>query len=363
MLSATEIIFLSSVTAFLLCFFSIPSIINVAMLKHLYDEPDERKSHTVKIPTLGGLAIFAGITIALSLFSDVVFPERRFIMCAIIIVFFIGIKDDIIVIAPLKKMLGQIIAVVIVVVLGNIRLTGFYGFLGIGEINEYLSIALSIFTILVIMNGFNLIDGIDTLAASIGIVILSVLGCWFFVTGHELDWALLAFITLAALLAFLYYNISPAKIFMGDTGSLITGLIIGVLTIKFVHINSILKGEMIAHQFNSVPIVAFGILIVPLFDTLRVFTLRIFDGKSPLHPDQNHIHHRLLALGFSHIKATAIIVLANLLIIGLVMVLQHHIGAIWMLITIIVLCSLLAYLPSLILKKNKTSSQSISGIL
>lgn len=358
MLSNTELIFLSSLTAFLICFFSIPSIINVAKLKHLFDEPDERKSHTTKIPTLGGLAMFAGIIVPLSLFSEVVFYERRFIICAIVVVFFIGIKDDIIVIAPLKKMLGQIIAVAIVVILGKVRLTGFYGFLGIYEINEYLSIALSAFTMLVIMNGFNLIDGIDTLAASVGIVILSVLGCWFFVSGYPLEWALLAFITLSVLLAFLYYNISPAKIFMGDTGSLITGLVIGILTIKFINLNAGLTGEFVAYQFNSVPIVAFGILIVPLFDTLRVFTLRIFDGKSPLHADHNHIHHRLLALGFTHIKATSIIVLANLLIIGLVIILQRHVGAIWMFLIIIALCSLLAYIPSLVLKKNK-ASQSV----
>ncbi|MFM7023911.1 MAG: MraY family glycosyltransferase [Flavobacteriales bacterium] len=328
-------------------------------MKHLFDEPDERKSHTTKIPTLGGLALFAGLIVSLSLFSNAVFPERRFIICAIVVVFFIGIKDDIIIIAPLKKMVGQIIATSIVVILGDVRLTGMYGFLGIGEINEYLSIALSIFTILVIMNGFNLIDGIDTLAASIGVVILSVFGCWFFLTGHALDWALLAFITIAALLAFLYYNITPAKIFMGDTGSLITGLVIGVLTIKFIHLNSILGEQYADYSFNSVPIVAFGILIEPLFDTLRVFTLRIFSGKSPLHADQNHIHHRLLALGMSHIKATSIIVLANLMIIALVIVMQQHVSAIVMLITVIALCSLLAYIPSLILKKNKTS-QSIS---
>jgi len=362
MLSNVELVFLSSLVAFLICFFSIPSIINVAKLKHLFDEPDERKSHTTKIPTLGGLAIFAGLVVSLCIFPDVSFPERRFIICAIVIVFFIGIKDDIIVIAPLKKMLGQIIAVFIVVVLGKVRLTGFYGFLGIGEINEYLSIGLSVFTMLVIMNGFNLIDGIDTLSASVGIVILSVLGCWFFVSGYHHNWAVLAFITLSVLLAFLYYNISPAKIFMGDTGSLITGLVIGILTIKFIDINSILQGEFTRYQYNSVPIVAFGILIVPLFDTLRVFTLRIFNGKSPFHPDQNHIHHRLLALGFTHIKSTTILVVVNLFIIGLVIILQSYIGAIWMFLIIITLCSFLAYLPSLILKKNRTS-QSLSDIL
>ncbi|MCX6183231.1 MAG: MraY family glycosyltransferase [Bacteroidetes bacterium] len=360
MLSNAELILLSCLTAFLICFFSIPSIINIAKIKHLLDEPDERKSHTQRIPTLGGLAIFAGLIVSLCLFSNAVFPERRFITCAIVVVFFIGMKDDIIVIAPVKKMLGQIVAVTIVVVLGDVRLHGFYGFMGIEEINEYLSIALSIFTILVIMNGFNLIDGINTLAASVGILILAVFGCWFYLSGHEMDWSILAFTTMAALLAFLYYNISPAKIFMGDTGSLISGLVIGVLTIKFIDINAGLKGEFLTYQFNSVPIVAFGILIAPLFDTLRVFTLRLMDGKSPLHPDQNHIHHRLLDLGLTHVQSSITIVLGNIFIIALVITLQYfNVGGLWMLLIVIGICSFLAYTPSLILKKNK-AAQSIS---
>jgi len=352
-IDSTEYILLAALTAFLVCIFSIPSIIRVADLKHLYDEPDERKSHTKKIPTLGGLAMFAGIMIALTLFSASVFAERRFITCSIIIIFFIGIKDDIIMIAPLKKMIGQIIAVTIVVLFGKIRLTGFYGFMGIGEIHASLSIILSVFTILVIMNGFNLIDGIDGLAASTGVVISTFFGFWFFLNGHHQEWAMLAFILSAVLLAFLYYNLTPAKIFMGDTGSLICGLIIGVLTIKFIDLSPV-AGRL---RFNSVPIVAFGILIVPLFDTLRVFTLRVFAGKSPLHPDQNHIHHRLLALGLTHLQSTAIMVSANVTIIGLVYLMQPNVPALIMLLILLTLCSFLCYIPSIILKKRALKNE------
>ena len=259
-------------------------------------------------------------------------------------------KDDIIMIAPLKKMIGQIIAVSIVVILGKVRLTGFYGFLGIEQIHESLSITLSVFTILVIMNGLNLIDGIDGLAASTGVVISTFFGFWFFINGAEYqqEWALLSFVLAAVLLAFLYYNLTPAKIFMGDTGSLISGLIIGILTIKFIDANPVASRL----RFNSVPVVAFGILIVPLFDTLRVFTLRVLAGKSPLHPDQNHIHHRLLALGLSHLQSTCILVISNILIIGLVYLMQPNVNALVMLIILIGLCSFLSYIPSLILKKR-----------
>jgi UDP-GlcNAc:undecaprenyl-phosphate GlcNAc-1-phosphate transferase len=354
-ISTTEYILLAALTAFLVCIFSIPSIIKVADMKHLYDEPDERKSHSKKIPTLGGLAMFAGIMIAITLFSGTEFMERRFITCALIIIFFIGMKDDIIMIAPLKKMIGQIIAVCIVVILGKVRLTGFYGFLGIEQIHESLSITLSVFTILVIMNGLNLIDGIDGLAAATGVVISTFFGFWFFINGAEYqqEWALLSFVLAAVLLAFLYYNLTPAKIFMGDTGSLISGLIIGILTIKFIDANPVASRI----RFNSVPVVAFGILIVPLFDTLRVFTLRVLSGKSPLHPDQNHVHHRLLALGLSHLQSTCILVISNILIIGLVYLMQPNVNALVMLIILIGLCSFLSYIPSLILKKRAAENE------
>jgi UDP-GlcNAc:undecaprenyl-phosphate GlcNAc-1-phosphate transferase len=355
-INSTESILLAALTAFLVCIFSIPSIIRVADMKHLYDEPDERKSHTKKIPTLGGLAMFAGIMIALTLFSEPVFSERRYITCALIIIFFIGMKDDIIMIAPLKKMVGQIIAVSIVVILGKVRLTGMYGFLGVQEIHESLSITLSVFTILVIMNGFNLIDGIDGLSASTGVVVTTFFGFWFFINGqlYQQEWALLAFVMAAVLLAFLYYNLTPAKIFMGDTGSLITGLIVGILTIKFIDTNP----DASRMRFNSVPVVAFGILIIPLFDTLRVFTLRVLAGKSPLHPDQNHIHHRLLAMGLNHLQSTAILVVSNILMIALVYFMQPKVNALLMLLIILILCSALCYIPSVIIKRRISKSET-----
>ena len=301
-ISTTEYILLAALTAFLVCIFSIPSIIKVADMKHLYDEPDERKSHSKKIPTLGGLAMFAGIMIAITLFSGTEFMERRFITCALIIIFFIGMKDDIIMIAPLKKMIGQIIAVCIVVILGKVRLTGFYGFLGIEQIHESLSITLSVFTILVIMNGLNLIDGIDGLAAATGVVISTFFGFWFFINGAEYqqEWALLSFVLAAVLLAFLYYNLTPAKIFMGDTGAMLSGVVNAILVIHFIETA---QGSQI-FPFSSSPAMGFGILIMPLLDTLRVFAIRIVHGRSPFSPDRNHLHHLLLDRGMNHNKVT-----------------------------------------------------------
>lgn len=342
----------SFLTALLITSLAIPSIIRVSYLKHLYDVPDDRKSHTKSIPTLGGLAIFAGFTIALFLFvpEKAPFLELKFIMVALLIIFFIGIKDDILIIAPLKKLFGQFLAVAIIVILGKVQLTSMYGLFGIFDIPNYIGIPLTIFTLLVIMNGFNLIDGINWLSGGIGALVALSFGTWFFINGFIFQ-AIIASSLFGALLGFMWFNKTPAKIFMGDTGSLILGLLNGVLCIYFIEHNS----NATVISFNSVPILAFGILIVPLFDTLRVFTWRVLNGKSPFHPDKNHVHHRLLDNGFSHIQSSLIIMAANFLII-IVSYFLINIGSLPLLIVQLVMASFLSYLPSYMIKK-RTASQ------
>lgn len=328
---------------------AIPSIIRVSYLKHLYDVPDDRKSHEKAIPTLGGLAIFAGFTIALLSFTpnDLVnFKELKYILVAILVIFFIGIKDDILIIAPLKKLAGQFLAVFVVVVFGGIKITSMYGFLGITELSDTFAIPLSIFTILVIMNGFNLIDGVNCLSGGIGVVVAATFGLWFYLNQFYYQ-SIIAFSLVGALLGFLWFNKTPAKIFMGDTGSLILGLINGVLAIYFIELNTGAPN----YAFNSIPMLAFGILIVPLFDTLRVFTWRILNGKSPFHPDKNHVHHRLLDLKLSHLQTSGILILANIFFIFLSFIMRNF-GSAAILSTQLVLAAFFSYLPTISLKRR-----------
>ena len=313
-------IILSFITAFTLTYFAIPPIIQIAKLKNLCDEPGERRSHSTSVPTLGGIAIFAGVIFSIIMWTPFyLFGDLQYILCAFIIIFLIGAKDDISPVAPSKKIIGQLMAATILVFKSNVKITSLYGIFGISELPEVASILLSIFTILVIVNSFNLIDGINGLSGSIGTLIAITLGTWFFLIDH-VELSIVAFAMAGAIIAFLKYNFTPAKIFMGDTGSLLIGLVCSILAIKFIEIHN----EIPAHPFafNAVPAVAIGILIIPLFDTLRVFIMRALNGKSPFHPDRTHIHHLMLDLGFSHMQATGVLVLVNIFFIAIVFTFQ-----------------------------------------
>ncbi len=316
-------IILGFLTAFTLTYFAIPSIISVSKEKHLFDEPNDRSSHHVKTPSLGGIAIFAGMIFSIVLWTPFKqFGSLQYILCAFLIIFLIGAKDDISPMSPFRKMVGQILAASILVFKSEIAFTSLYGFLGFHhQLGSAFYILLSIFTILVIINSFNLIDGINGLAGSIGALIAGTLGCWFFLV-DRIEFAIVAFAMVGALIAFLKYNYTPAKIFMGDTGSLLIGLVCAILVIKFIDLNYRMPdGERF--KFYAAPAVAFGIMILPLFDTLRVFITRILRGQSPFHPDRRHIHHLLIDYGLTHMQATTILVLVNIFFIAFVFTLHQ----------------------------------------
>lgn len=307
-------ILLSAALSFLITFFAIPVIIQVAKDKKLFDEPDERKVHKAVIPTLGGLGIFAGFIIATLMGVPLgLTTEIQYFAAASIVIFFLGMKDDILVLSASKKFIGQLIASGILIKFANVQITNMHGFFGIHEIPHYASIALSLFTIIVITNSFNLIDGIDGLAGSLGFLTTVVFGSYFYYIGHT-EYAVMAFALAGSLISFLIYNFSPAKIFMGDTGSLLLGLINSILVIKFIN----LAGTPgIKLPLASSPAIGFAILMIPLFDTLRVFGLRILDRRSPFSPDRTHVHHFLLDIGFSHKKITLSCVGLNIIFIAL----------------------------------------------
>lgn len=342
---------LSALTAFALTYLVIPSIIFVAHFKHLFDEPGERRSHTENTPSLGGIGIFVGVVFSVTLWTPVTaFGDLQYILCAFVIIFLIGAKDDIIPMPPYKKIIGQILAAGIVVFKSGIFISSFYGVFGVQELSPLISFPFSVFTILVIINSFNLIDGINGLSGSIGLLTTLLFGSWFLLI-DELALAILAFATAGALIAFLRYNITPAKIFMGDTGSLLLGMVCSILVIQFIEISKTLPlGH--PYKFSSVPALAVGILILPLFDTLRVFVVRVFRGRSPLQPDRNHIHHLLIDFGFSHMQATSLLLLINIGFIILVHRLQY-LGTVPLLLLVLLLAFLLSGGFYLLVRRHK----------
>lgn len=159
--------------------------------------------------------------------------------------------------------------------------------------------AFSTITIVVIINAFNLIDGIDGLAGTLGVLSIGLFTVFFAVNG-DYAYASIGTSMIGALCAFLIFNYPPARIFMGDTGSLLLGLTNAALVIKFIQIAPTAP----VWSVDAAPAVGFAILFVPLFDTLRVFSFRILNGISPFTPDRNHLHHILLRLGMGHLAVT-----------------------------------------------------------
>lgn len=303
---------LSFLWAFLVALFAVPSIIYIAHLKNMLDTPNVRTVHESLTPRLGGVAVFAGFMSALTIFADLGNGIQQ-LLAGCIVLFFVGLKDDLVSISVSKKFVGQLLATGVVMIMADVRITSFQGILGIHELPIGISYAFTFFVIVGVTNAINLIDGLDGLAGTIVLIIVSTFGYYFMRYGGASygNYAFVSICLIGGMLGFLRYNFHRASIFMGDTGSLVCGLIVSVLAIQFIEM-----GLKIGQPFGaSSPSVAAGILFVPLFDTIRVFTVRMIAGRSPFSPDKNHIHHRILAMGFQQISTVMLLGLLNLVVI------------------------------------------------
>ncbi|MFT5833185.1 MAG: UDP-GlcNAc:undecaprenyl-phosphate GlcNAc-1-phosphate transferase [Cognaticolwellia sp.] len=306
-------------TGFFVTYFAIPSILEIAYKKNLFDIPDERKVHKRAIPSLGGVGIFVGVLIAFTVWAT---PEvlgmksYRFILTSYFILFFMGLKDDLIIMKALPKLIIQI-GVACLLVYSGIRITNLFGIFGIYVLNYYVSFVLSVFFIVGVTNAFNLIDGIDGLAGGLGGINCLTFGALMYIY-EQYEFAILALAIGGSLLAFLRYNFSsyPTKIFMGDTGSLLLGLTVSILSIVFMN-TSAQSGSL---GVISPPIVVLGIIFIPIMDTFRVIIIRILSGRSPFSPDRNHIHHQFLESGVTHKMASIALYMINIALVVTVIV-------------------------------------------
>ncbi|MFN4235223.1 MAG: glycosyltransferase family 4 protein [Bacteroidia bacterium] len=319
------IILLVFITSFLVVLLSTPALIKVALMKRLFDEPDkERKLHERRIPTIGGIIIFAATLFSFSLwYSGENASLLQYLVATGLLLFFVGVKDDIIGTAPVKKLLAHFIAAGILVLMADVRITSLHGLFGIREIPEWASIGLSVFAYIVIVNSFNLIDGVDGLASGVGAIASFIFAWWFYMQGSFVM-AALALSLCGALLGFLIFNFSPAKIFMGDSGSLTIGLFMSILAIRLVEFPLPLIHS--DYKLISKPILALAILSYPLTDTLRVFIYRTLKGQSPFTADRNHYHHRFQRAGFNDKQTVLIIYLYSILMPLLTILLEKFDG-------------------------------------
>lgn len=331
--------------AFLMTYLTIPKIIGVVEHKRLMDNPNQRSSHSLKTPTLGGIAFFYTLIFALFFIKDRDgLDEAMYIIPGLTILFIVGLKDDLVVLSPGSKLLAQILAVAFILANESFTIHSLNGFLNIHEIPYYLYLVIGGFMMLTIINSYNLIDGIDGLASVVGIVIMIIYTTIFYIT-EEYFFALISITMNACLMAFFGFNISSRrKIFMGDTGSLIVGFIISILTIKFLALKPYSYTEL-PFLLENAPLIAIAILIVPLFDTARVFTIRIANKKGPFSPDRNHVHHVLIDFwGLSHKQASFIIGCFNLLFVILFIILGSTAKNLWMVLILVFSVIILGYI-------------------
>jgi UDP-GlcNAc:undecaprenyl-phosphate/decaprenyl-phosphate GlcNAc-1-phosphate transferase len=313
------VILLTVLTAFFIGFLSMPILIGAFKKMQVVDKPGGRKIHKNDTPSMGGIVIVLTVLLTSFIWLDLAhLVEIRYVVAALALMFFVGLRDDLVELSPIQKLSGQFVATFMVVFMSDIRISSFYGFLGVYDLPIMVSYLITFITIIGLTNSFNLIDGLDGLAGTISLLTFSFLSWWFISVGMD-SYGGLSLILLGSVLAFLVFNWHPAKIFMGDTGSLSLGFILSVLTILFIDSNGTMS-IVSPWKFNAPIASGVALMIVPIYDTTRIFARRIRRGRSPFAPDKNHIHHFLMRMGLSHDRVTITLGVIKLFFIAMIFI-------------------------------------------
>ena len=324
-----------------LTFYVIPKVLWVSKEKNLMAGINERSSHSVAVPTFGGVAFYISIILVLTILQSLRLTYvGNHLIAAITILFMVGLKDDLVISTARVKLFGQITAALFLIFSPELALTNLYGFVGLHDIPAIFGYLIKVFIVLALVNAYNLIDGIDGLAAIVGIVISTVYAGVFYFTGEP--FFVLVSVSLAGILtAFLRFNFSRGsrKIFMGDSGSLIIGLILAFLTLKHLAMEPYTPALSLGYNPANRLLFLACVLFIPAFDTLRVIIIRKMNGLSPFSPDRNHAHHVLLDLGLSHKKASFSLGLLNLVVIGIYFSLSNTLSQTWLMFLVVLLYS------------------------
>ena len=345
--------------AFLLELIIIPRVLLISYKKKLFDIPDERKQHTKITPQLGGVTflpviLFAlCITVTISLYIDPsmevlniheigfkkLFTEFAALVSCLVLLYFVGIMDDLVGVRYKTKFAVQVLCGIILV-LSGVWMNDFNGLLGFGEISPWVGYPLTVILVVYILNSINLIDGIDGLASGLSMIAFLVLAYCYYLKGYLL-FSLLAVATLGCLLPFFHYNVfggghRKKKIFMGDTGSLAVGMILAYLLIRY---TMRIPSDMPYMRTIPNPLIIFSVILIPCLDVLNVVAYRIRKKKHPFKPDRNHLHHNLMEIGLSARQSLIIILLMSVLFIALNFILVRYTQIKWILLLNVVLYS------------------------
>lgn len=329
----------------------IPIFIKLVKAINVLDQPDRRKIHSISTPSLGGIPIYIAFVFALVFalpFSTL--SSEKYFLGATFLVFLLGVRDDISSLQANHKLVVQIFASILLVFFMDVKINGLNGLFGIHSFGWYFDEIFTILLISILTNAFNLIDGIDGLAGSIGILLCSLFAVIFYLEG-DLFSSVIAIALAGGLLAFLVYNWYPSKVFMGDTGSLVLGFILTVLLVKFLAIES-------TSSWSQSPVsLMISFFILPVYDTLRVFIIRLLKGNHPLAPDRNHIHHVMLRMGYNHGQATLGLIFYNLFIISFTFSFRA-LGDLWLILSISLLTITAGYVLDRFVRKKEESKIS-----
>lgn len=323
---------------------------------------NERSSHSIAVPNFGGVAFYITVVLVLSILQSMRLTYvGNHLIAAITVLFMVGLKDDLVISTARVKLFGQITAAMFLIFSPELQLTNLHGFLGFSEIPVAIGYFIKGFIVVALINSFNLIDGIDGLAAIVGIVISTAYASVFYLSGHP--YYVLVSISLAGTLAaFLRFNFSRGsrKIFMGDSGSLVVGLMLAFLSLKFLTMKPVAALEFLGYSPANRLLFLTCILFIPAFDTLRVIIIRKINGQSVFSPDRNHAHHVLIDLGLSHKKASFSLGLLNVVVIGIYYSLSSLLSHSWLIFLVVLLYSAaFALFGWLKVVGSKTAKESI----
>ncbi len=316
-MTSIQQILLTALFAFIGTLWIHPKILKISIIKNLVDNPNARKLQRKPVPVMGGLAVFFGITIGLCISPTIFNSASTFMLIsAMLIMLYIGTIDDIIDLSPAVRFLIEILIIVWLMYASKSSINCFWGLWGVDTIPNWVAYALTIFASVGIINAINLIDGVNGLSSGFCFMSSVLFAIFFYKSGNHVM-ATLATAAAGAIVPFFLHNVfgTETKMFIGDGGTLVIGTMMAMFVMSILHAEAncaplVLKG------FGLIPF-TLAVLAIPVFDTLRVMSTRIINGRPPFDADKSHLHHLFIDLGFSHIGTTVSILSANFLIVAL----------------------------------------------
>lgn len=292
-----------------------PKLVKIALLKNIVDNPNARKLQHTPVPILGGVAVFFGVVIAIGCMGAVVdIAGLSVVIMGMMAMLYTGTMDDILDLSPSLRLLIEIIVMLLLIFVGGYSMNNFQGLWGVGPLEAWYAVPLTVFAAVGIINAINLMDGVNGLSSGYCVMACATFGTLFYLSGDE-AMTILAVVSVGALIPFFFHNVfgKTSKMFIGDGGTLVMGFILSVFVIAMLQTGS----PVAAYVGPNIGLVPFtlAVLAVPVFDTLRVMLTRILKGSSPFRPDKTHLHHMFIDLGCSHAAATVAILGLNLSIV------------------------------------------------